>query len=167
MPKSVVRIIGIDPGGTTGVCTFAKGVGKAAGWEYENMFHFFQLDRKEHHVALWRLLSEFDPNVVVCERFNSRPAVGGNGTVNLDAREYIGVAHLYADMTKKPFVLQTPAAAKGLWTDAKIKTLNLWQPNQKHAMDALRHVLYYMTSNKDLTAVLATRPRPGATSRLP
>jgi hypothetical protein len=122
-----------------------KGVPTTSSFNYDTVWEFRQLGPDQHHLALWKLLTAVNPDVVVCERFQSRPNIGGNGTVNLMAPEYIGVAKLYCTSTETDFVLQQPSAAKGLWTDQKIKTLNLWQPNQKHAMDALRHALYYLT----------------------
>lgn len=160
MAAKFYKLIGIDPGGTTGICIFNKVYQSInAAWSYESMFKFQQLDTPGHHRALWKLLSEENPTKVICERFDSRPAIGGlgNGVVNLDAREYIGVTKLYCGLTEKELHLQTAASAKGLWPDYKLKALALWQPAQRHSMDALRHVLYYLTSTGDHVPLRAIR----------
>ncbi len=147
LPKSGL-IIALDPGGTTGIAMKRHAD--------ETDFKLLQLGPDEHHTALWKLLATENPDVVVCERFDSMPLQ--DFAVNLAAREYIGVAKLYCQSTHKPFVSQQRSAAKGLWTDAKIKSINLWQPGQKHSMDALRHLLYYITvAQKDQRWVRALR----------
>jgi hypothetical protein len=136
------QYIALDPGGTTGCCVWTD-VDARGNYHGDVEFELSQLGPEEHHRALWKKLTGLDPEVVICESFNYRNAY--RDKVVLDSREYIGIARLYCASTHKRFVLQQPSAAKGLWTDAKIKSLNLWQPGHPHAMDALRHMLYYLT----------------------
>src|SRR5262252_1214169 len=137
------RIIALDPGGTTGVAIF-QNQPISEGWNIDSLFNLVQLAEKEHHKKLWQLLTGQDPDVVVCERFDSpMPVLGGPGSVNIDAREYIGVTKLYCYLTGKPCVMQT-RASRNLWTPDKLRKLGLWIPEQKHAMDALRHLLYFL-----------------------
>jgi hypothetical protein len=129
----VTTIVGLDPGTTTGyvssnVRTFVTG----------------QMGPQEHHVELMQLLVNHEPDVVVCEAFTFRPNPGRRSVV-LDSKEYIGVAKLYCHANEISYAEQQPNQGKGFWTDDKIKKVGLWEPGQRHAMDALRHVLYYIT----------------------
>lgn len=128
-----MRIYSIDPGTTTGI----------ARWNSETgSLHLQQIGPNEHHAALYRDLALCGPTFVVCESFTFRPNPGRKKVV-LDSREYIGVAKLFCSINVAQYVEQQPSQAKGFWKDDKIKALGLWEPGQKHAMDALRHLLYF------------------------
>jgi hypothetical protein len=45
-------------------------------------------------------------------------------------------------------VLQTPAQAKGFVKDANLKKLGVWFPGQRHAMDAMRHLTFWMVNKE-------------------
>jgi hypothetical protein len=129
-----MNFIALDPGTTTGIAVFDDELDKLDA---------FQIGPEEHHSELYSLLNGLDPAVVISERFQFRPVDKNRQRIVLDSREYIGVAKLYCQRNRKPFVLQTPAEAKGFWTDDKIRKLDLWIPSHPHAMDATRHLLYY------------------------
>jgi hypothetical protein len=117
-----------------------------------------------HHMSLWSLLIRFhlacasagQKLTIVCERFQFRPQEAKDREkIELISKEYEGVIQLYADMNSSDvhLVKQNAAQAVGktaFWGDNKIgndriRTLGLWKANQVHAMDALRHFLYYVT----------------------
>lgn len=87
--------------------------------------------------------------IIVCESFQFRQGKQRAGIV-LDSCEYIGVVKLFYQQRKKSLPnsfqldlrMQTAAQAKTFVTDDKIKKLGLWAPGQKHAMDAMRHLLF-------------------------
>lgn len=141
-----MKIVALDPGGTTGI----------AHTVYDKRSKRFakivtsELGPQEHHKELYRFLIDESPHVVVCERFihqnrKDEDSAAGVGSVELISGEYIGVARLYCDLTDKTVVLQTPAQAKKLWTDDKLKTLDLWIKGSTHKRDAIRHLLYFIT----------------------
>lgn len=96
---------------------------------------------------------------LVGERFLFLHENQGRTKIDYTACEYIGVAKLYCQMNKIQMEWQNGAQAVGataFWGDdkgklgdgggnAKIKKLGLWQPGKTHAMDSLRHLLYYFT----------------------
>jgi len=134
-----VRVIALDPGGTTGVSTYDGDV-----WGH------YQLGPTEHHRELYHALDATEPDVVVYERFQyQRRELTRGVALNLDAVEYIGVVkfwhalHLNVDL-----VCQTPHQAKKFWDDDKLKTLGLYITGAPHANDATRHLLYYVTFNR-------------------
>ena len=144
-----MKIIGIDPGTHTGICVYDARDG------VENPFTFQTLGPRAHHEALWDVLGD-DPHElhVVCERFTYQR----RDKVILDSVEYIGVVKLWCAMYGTKYNTQTPSAAMNLWTDGKIKRLGLWRPNKAHEMDALRHVLYYLTNTlKDYAFIRQAR----------
>jgi hypothetical protein len=168
----VYRILALDPGGTTGWASYtANRIPAVDGPEeyYDETFDCGQIGPEEHHGTLHHLLGaqqtlEF---VLVVESFEFRNMdVRHRDNINLMSREYIGVAKLFAEQrmigpmvapsvsVHQRFVLQTAGLAKGFIPDKgpqankKIKDAGLWYPNQKHAMDAMRHLLWYLV-NRD------------------
>lgn len=132
----MTTIVALDPGGTTGV-TVLDEVGDA--WT-------MQLGPEDHHLELYKLLTSWEPDVVVCESFMYRQ--NDRTGIKLNSVEYIGVAKLWCQTNNKKFVLQTPAQAKGFVTDEKLKLLNFFARAQRHANDATRHLVYYVIKNK-------------------
>jgi hypothetical protein len=49
-----------------------------------------------------------------------------------------------------PIVSQTPGAAKQLASNEVIKRAGLYEPGKGHAMDAVRHALYFLIVKKGL-----------------
>jgi hypothetical protein len=137
-----MKIIGIDPGETTGiaVCYINEGL---IDWKFE------QLGPKEHHLDLLNSLEATFPNRIVCERFENR----GNQAARLVSCEYIGVVKYYNQEHDRmqELIFQNASQAKGFWTNDKLKACSLWKgTGLKHAMDATRHVLYYLMQSKQL-----------------
>jgi hypothetical protein len=133
-----MRVIALDPGTHTGVCIYdTKG----------SIFEVYTLGPEEHHLTLLQELQEFEPDHVVWERFQyQRRELTKGVSLVLDSREYIGIAKLYCQqhvaVTRHE---QTPAQAKNLWTDQKLKKLGLWEMTKSaHERDALRHMLYFL-----------------------
>lgn len=131
-------IVTFDPGRTTGVAIYN---GDAPPYEEKLLVYEAPAD----HALFFQDLENLNPHEIVYERFQyqRRP------NVDLYPVEVIGVIKLYADQYGTVLKEQTPAQAKNLWTDSKLKHLGLWEPSRPHAMDALRHLLYYMTVWKE------------------
>lgn len=149
------RIVALDPGGTTGYAI-----------RYENGkidVDQYQTNHPEGLLELYEVIKYEWPNVIVMERFQFRYG-GGRAKVVLTPVEVIGVVKLLvAELNRNevPIKLfeQTPSQGKGLWTDDKIQRLNLWTPNKRHAMDAMRHLLYYeVVTEKNRTRLEGLRP---------
>ena|ERR1700712_319671 len=146
-------MIALDPGGTTGWSTYTAGqmIGPTGELEfYDEEWACGQLGPGPHHEELWDLLhfQRVESYFVVCESFEFRGgAAKVRDNLNLDSKEYIGVAKLYSQTEGVPLRFQTAAMGKGFITDSKIKKAMLWYPNQKHAMDATRHLLYALVNS--------------------
>ena len=141
----VCRVLALDPGGTT-------------GWASITMFKNNQvayasglLQSQEHHTELYGLLSQTAVDVddyrIVCESFEyrnqSRPGL------ELISKEYIGVTKLYCQLFDVPLTMQTASQGKAFTKDENIKKLGLWstQRDDRHAMDAYRHLFVYLIHN--------------------
>lgn len=140
-----LTIVALDPGGTTGWAS--------AYFDYlpdqtldKVTFNCSQFDKPQHHKQLWSAIQcEFhatDDLVIVSESFEYR--ANSRAGLVLDSKEYIGVAKLFSQLHDTLYVEQTAAKAKGFVKDEHIKKLGLWSPSQRHAMDAYRHLLYFM-----------------------
>lgn len=128
-------IVGVDPGGTTGLAVYEPGDS-----------HFkeqTELGPHEHHTDLFQYLSDHFPDTIVCERFDYRPK---QKAAELTSVEYIGIIKYFCDYATADLVLQQQLKGdKGLWTDDKLKALGLYKVGMPHANDATRQVLYYVT----------------------
>lgn len=130
----VETLLALDPGTTTGYCVYEQG-----------SFVFGQIGPEMHHKPLWALMKGTEPTTIICEDFTFRPNPNRRKVV-LDSKEYIGVVKLYGSAYDVPVKMQMASQAKGFWgEDNRIRKLGLWQPGQRHAMDALRHMLYYLS----------------------
>lgn len=148
-----MKLIALDPGGTTGWATCRVDLTDAAFTaskpEYE--WHCGHIEGDDHHDKLYQLLELQEDEhhcVVICESFEFRQFdKRDRHNINLMSREYIGVTKLFCqERTTTELVMQTAATGKGFVKDENIKKLGLWHPGWKHAMDATRHLLYYMVN---------------------
>ena len=126
-PLDIVRkIVAFDPGKTTGVAVLREGP-----LMDEPVISTYQIVELEDVASI-----AHHSNMVIFEGFRQRHVHG----LEYDTVERIGVIKLKASK----WVEQQPSQ-KQFWTRAKIMELGLWKPGQPHAMDALRHLLYYLT----------------------
>ena len=119
------KIMAFDPGFTTGVAVHEDG-----------MLTLMQIKGLK---TVWDVLFTGEPDMIVYESFLYQR----RDKVDLRPVEAIGVIKLYSELQTVPILSQTPAQGKRFWTDKKIKQLDLWEPGEPHAMDALRHLLYF------------------------
>jgi hypothetical protein len=155
---STLTIIALDPGQTTGWATYrAMAVdapdpiedGKVVTEYYEEEWHRGQLGPRAHAKELRDVLqyNRTQEYVIVCEAFVPRP--GKVGADLITAQKYIGQVELYAQTEGIQLIMQQPAQAKNFVKDDVIRRLGLWFPGWRHAMDATRHLVYYLTTKTD------------------
>ena len=144
-----MRIIAIDPGGTTGWATCVLG-DKVEDplWKPKLEDHFEDCGQLtgDHHYKLRQLLSTKNPDVIVRERFEHR----NNEFAQLVSCEYIGVVKMWSQQYKRRLVMQGASQAKPWVSTKKLVKLGLWlQPADAwgHAIDARRHLVYYLIFN--------------------
>lgn len=171
----VYRVLALDPGGTTGWSTYtaqrmsapSETLGAPEVWEYyDEKWDCGQIGPDEHHQELFDFLGSMQTQefVIVCESFEFRNQSGGSrdrDNIELISKEYIGIVKLFQRQRmvmpvsasgSQQLVMQTAGKAKGFIPDKgpqankKIKDAGLWYPNSKHAMDATRHLLWYLVN---------------------
>ena len=151
---ATVTVIGIDPGGTIGWACYRMEtmpiIDDGDDPEiYDEGWHCGQIDPGSDQVEQLELLIEMNhtaETVVVCERFIPRPdKKDAEETVTL---QQIGAIELICRQREIELVLQMPAQAKGFVKDVNLKKLGMWFPGKKwrHAMDATRHVAFYLVN---------------------
>jgi hypothetical protein len=148
------RVIAFDPGGTTGWSTYSAH--KSGSTYTQEEWACGHLDQPNHHQQLKILLGNQRVRTykVVCEKFNDRP--GATNSVNLIARDYIGVVELYCQEEGIELHRQMPATAKGFVKDKNMRAMGLFVRNWKHAMDARRHLLWFLIHRENRFEFLAT-----------
>jgi hypothetical protein len=149
-----LTILALDPGGTTGWSVFEIDLDRhgVAAWEEPpvpaaHFSNFGQLsnpsDKEGHHQLLWRLLSKFQPNVIICERFDN----SGNEFAKIISAQYIGVVTLWAELHDGTLLVMQGADQAKSWAKGKLALLGiLLHPvdRWKHANDANKHLLYFL-----------------------
>lgn len=160
------RIIAFDPGVTTGWAMFEQKAKGAGAYQITKG----QLGPEAHHYELYRMLLSSDAwrgdlnimyddaiKAVVCERFVFQQRL----KAILTPVEYIGVITMYCQRTDKPLELQTPSQAKAFWDNEKLRRLGLYDTKAPHAMDAIRHLLSYISKTDD-RFIRMLRPQPAS-----
>jgi len=152
-----VKIISIDPGGTTGWCIFEI---EREGMEFkvsedikEHFVSSGQLNKPNHHSTLWRFLDKHQPDVIVCERYEKR----NNDFSLLISVEYIGTVKTWAALNDRFVVFQGASQALH-WMDegAKLSRLGLTllpYVKWKDANAALKHMVFYLVNTPSMTDV--------------
>lgn len=140
------RVAAFDPGGTTGWSTFSAlwvpGLPfQQIKWDCGHLGPGNHHDALEQHLGIQRV--QF--YTVVAERFTDRVS---EHSVVLDAKEYEGVIKRYCEAEGVELHLQMPAIAKGFTKNENLKRLGLWEGTKwKHAMDARRHLLWFLINS--------------------
>jgi hypothetical protein len=145
--------IALDPGGTTGWAYYRATKmdpiyeDEYLEW-YDEEWKVGQLGPGDHADDLLRLLelNHTQEYWVICERFIPRP--GKIGAKLDEAPRYITVTEMFVKERNllDNYVLQMPAQAKNFVPNPVVKKLGLWYPGQKHAMDAMRHLLFWLVT---------------------
>lgn len=137
-----MHILSFDPGQTTGVCEI-RILKVPYDIESSCTIDTWQIGPEDHHGDLFKICQASLCDHIVAENFIHQR----RGSAVLKPVEYLGVIKLFCSERKDvSLTIQTPAMAKNFWTDEKIKSLGLWKRSSPHAMDALRHGLYFVTT---------------------
>ena len=138
MPKKYV--LSVDPGKATGMALFSieNASEPVLEWSIEVQQHEYAKPIRE---ALAAFGGELD---VVCERFTINAQTVKN-TQSPFSLEQIGILKqclLDAGRPAEDIYFQSPADAKAMFTNEKLKKLEYWhRGGEGHALDAIRHAL--------------------------
>ena len=154
---STFTALGLDPGGKTGwaayQATHMYGLEGQDEW-YDEKWTCGQLEEEDHSGHLEHILGQFHTEEyhIICEAFTDRP--GKFGAKKSEAPKYIDVVKFFVRDRNQTLPddrtiylhMQEAGQAKPFVKDASIKKLGLWFPGKKHAMDAYRHLLFWLVN---------------------
>ena len=127
-------ILGIDPGGTTGISLV-----EFSPKDEPKLVASIQVPDGLKGFLNWYISSKHDWDFVVCENFTLRPGVHG---VDLTPTYIIGALEAL-ELNKKKVYYQAPSQ-KPLCNDDVLKRMGLFFPGMGHANDATRHAIIYL-----------------------
>ncbi|MEM3041551.1 MAG: hypothetical protein QXG97_05965, partial [Nitrososphaerota archaeon] len=131
------KVVGIDPGETAGLCLF-QGPTLCKATQVKG-------DVPQQAGILCSFLRETRPCVVVMEDYRVYPWRAKQHTWNsLHTPRLIGAIEYVCYVLNLRLRRQTAQQAKGFCTDEKLRSWGLWVEGQKHARDAIRHVVYHL-----------------------
>lgn len=129
-------VLCLDPGETTGWALFDDGLLIECGQE--------NTGRHPAYMAEFIYTFQPEPNTLVYEEYRIR---GNKVREHIGSEvvtiQHIGVIRAVADDLGVELVKQSAGMAKGFATDTKLRRWGLYQVNQRHANDAIRHGVYY------------------------
>jgi hypothetical protein len=139
---SRLRVLALDPGETTGACVF----------DGPDLIDARQLSTglmPDAAYTVYEYLSMFRTSnaVVVIEDYRVYSwKTKDHAWAGLHTPRLIGAVEYICryNLDQLPLVKQTAQQGKGFCTDDKLKAWGVYQINQKHARDAIRHACYYL-----------------------
>lgn len=136
----MTTILGIDPGGTTGISLVSFGIGSEPKIESviqvpDGLDGFLNWYRKTNHV--W--------DFVVCESFVLRPGVHG---ADITPAYIIGALQALEGIERKIY-FQMPSQKK-LADDDVLKRMSMHNKGMPHVNDAVRHSIIYLRNVKHI-----------------
>jgi hypothetical protein len=144
---NIIHLWSYDPGLVTGWCHLSV---------HENEIGVFNCGETDHigignmladNQSLTAAVNRKELEVVfVIERFVMNTKISPQPW----SLETIGLVRYFAAHYAIPLHLQSPSEAKGLIKDDVIKRAGLYVPGAGHAMDSVRHALYYLITAKGL-----------------
>lgn len=147
-------ITGIDPGETTGICTFygarlehteqlrTKEVASGAATIADYMSHSF--------IAIPNEKGEV-PEFVVMEEYRVYAwKTKTHAWAGLHTPRLIGALEYITHERGLPLILQSAGEGKGFCTDEKLTEWGMYQTAKRHANDSIRHVCHALLFSKAL-----------------
>lgn len=135
--ESLGLVLCLDPGETTGWASFVLGdfsdCGQIDTPEPGDLYSFIEVIHLE--LGLDRLL--YEEYRVRGNKFKEHV---GSEVVTI---QHIGAIKTAASVYSIPLAKQSAGMAKGFATDRKLRQWGLYQPNKRHANDAIRHGVYW------------------------
>ncbi len=138
-------ILAVDPGKATGLAAFSYVKG-----EEPVMLESFEARFETYAPWIRKWLSEpldYDFVHIICERFtiNAQTVKNSQAPYSLEEIGVLKQILLDEGMDPESIKFQSPADAKAMWDNPKLKKLDYWhRGGEGHALDAIRHGLLYM-----------------------
>lgn len=136
-------VLSVDPGKATGMALFSfeKGEEPVMLWSKELQF-------EEYAAPIREAYAQCGPDLlVVCERFtiNAQTVRNSQAPFSLECIGVLKQIMLDNGVSVDAIKMQSPADAKAMFDNKKIKKLEYWHTGgEGHALDAIRHGLLYL-----------------------
>lgn len=136
-------VLSVDPGKATGMALFSfeKGEEPVMLWSKELQF-------EEYAGPIREAYAQCGPELhVVCERFtiNAQTVRNSQAPFSLECIGVLKQIMLDNNVSVDAIKMQSPADAKAMFDNKKIKKLEYWHAGgEGHALDAIRHGLLYL-----------------------
>lgn len=139
-------ILAVDPGKASGICLFdwVEGEEPRMSWSGEYQQHQYA---QAIRLAIHASQSSGVKVEVVCERFtiNAQTVRNSQAPYSLEQIGILRQCMLDAGYAMDDISFQSPADAKAMFSNEKIKKLDYWHKGgEGHALDSIRHALLYM-----------------------
>lgn len=144
----MTHVWAFDPGETTGWCHLSIHDGEVGVFSCGETDHQGIGNLLFDNQALKAAISKRDvvETTFVIEKYVMNSKI----TQSPWSLETTGLIRYMAVRNQIPIVSQTPGAAKQLASNDVIKRAGLYEPGKGHAMDAVRHALYFLIVKKGL-----------------
>lgn len=143
----IIHIWAFDPGLVTGWCHISVHDGEIGVFNSGETDHLGIGNMLSDNPALKAAVSRPGLDVVFAiERFIMNTKVSPQPW----SLETTGLIRYFSAIYEIPLVFQSPSEAKNLIKNDVVKRAGLWVPGQGHAVDSVRHALYYLVKKKGL-----------------
>lgn len=157
----IIHIWAFDPGLLTGWCHISVHDGEVGVFNSGETDHLGVGNMLSDNPALKAAVNRPELEVVfVAERFIMNSKVSPQPW----SLETIGLIRYFSAIYQIPLVFQAPSEAKNLIKNDVVKRAGLWIPGQGHAVDSVRHALYYLVKKGLLTECLKSSGQRPTTS---
>jgi hypothetical protein len=132
-------ILSVDPGKATGMACFSYEQG-----EEPEMLWSGEFQQDEYAAPIRKVLVEYPDAEIVCERFtiNAQTVKNSQAPFSLEQIGILKQCMLDAGRNTDDIYFQSPADAKAMFANDKLKKLEYWhRGGEGHALDAVRHGL--------------------------
>lgn len=144
----MVHIWAFDPGQTTGWCHISVHDGEIGVFDSGELDHFAIGNLLFDNPTLRAAVSKQD--IIQMDFIVEKYVMNSKITQSPWSLETTGLIRYFAKIYNITLHSQTPSQAKNLINNDVIKRAGLYVPNQGHAMDAVRHALYFLIVKKGL-----------------
>jgi hypothetical protein len=137
-------ILAVDPGKASGICMFSYKAGEEPEmlWSGEYQQHeYAEPIRRAFRLAENLTFTKFE---IVCERFTINAQTVRNSQAPYSLEQIGILKQIMLDHGRSPedIIFQSPADAKAMFSNEKLKTLDFWhRGGEGHALDAIRHAV--------------------------
>lgn len=136
-------ILAVDPGKTSGICTFSLAHGEEPVLEKSGEYSM-----REYHIPIYEAIKYAQamnfPVEVICERFiiNAQTVRNSQAPYSLEQIGILKYLMLDCQIDPDKLVFQSPSDAKKMFPNPTLKKLEYWHKGgEGHAIDAIRHGL--------------------------